>query len=91
MIFTAILAGALQGDHVTGVSNDADRILLTVAVAADFANWLSRKVKANRTEADLLLGINQGLGERLHVNFRPLKNVERQPLSRFGPDAGKFL
>ena len=66
-------------------------MLLTIAVAADFADWLSRKVKTNRTKSHLLLGLYQCLSQGLYLDFGPLENIECQPLSRFWPNAGKFL
>src|SRR5699024_7044194 len=83
------LAGALDGDDVLGLLDDADGGLVPPGVGADPALHALRDVAAGLAEGDLVLDLAEGLHEALDVLGVRLQQVEGDPLGTLRTDPGE--
>ena len=90
MVEPPVLAGALDGNDVLGLLDDADDALVAAGVAADGALGGLGDVAAGLAEADLGLDGAQGLDEALDGGRVGGQDVEGHALGGLGADAGQL-
>jgi hypothetical protein len=79
--------GALDGDDVAGLLDDADLPRVAALVRANPAARAVGEVEADLAEADLLLDLADRVGQRVGVLGVGAQDVEGQPLGGARPDA----
>src|SRR6478735_9315327 len=89
VVGAAELAGALDGDDVLGLLDDADGGLVAARVGADAAALGLRDVAAHLAEPDARLDLGQRRDETRDVLGVGLEQVEGDALGALGPDAGE--
>ena len=90
VVDAVVLVGALHRDHVAGLLDDADHLVLAPCVLADPAARLVGEVEADLAQADPLLDLDDRRGERGGVLGRGAKDVEREPLRGAVADPGQL-
>ena len=91
MVAALVLAGALHGQQIVRLLDDAEQRRVARGVGADAAGVLVGDVEAGRAGDDALLEGDERLGQLAHLVGRPLEEKERHPLGRLGPHAGQPL
>ena len=84
----AILACALDRDHVGGLLDDADQRRVAALVLADPALLALGEVEADLAQPDLLLDLANRVGEAERLGVVGSQDVEREPLGRALTDPG---
>jgi hypothetical protein len=86
----AELVGALDGNDVAGLLDDADDRAVAPLVLADAAARALGEVEAHLAEADLLLHLADRVGEGVGALGVLAEDVEGQPLGAALADSGKL-
>jgi hypothetical protein len=81
------LVGAFERNDVARILHDAQQRAVTSFVTAVCAQLPLRDVEATPAERHPLLRLDDRPRETVGVFGRRLEQVERDPLSRLGPDA----
>ena len=91
MVTTTKCAGALQGQHVGGLFDDAKHVLVAFRIIADAAAGIGGEKAADWARAYGFLGGLQYSGERQRVGFRALQEPDGDALGTARADAGQAL
>src|SRR4051794_8265685 len=83
------LTGALDRHDVLGLLDHTDHGRVASWVTADAAGLLLRHVAAHGAETDLVLDLDEDLGEPAHVGGGGLEQVEREPLGALRAHTGQ--
>mgnify|MGYP002552882474 CR=1 FL=1 len=81
--------GALDGDDVARVGDDADDMFITLRRRADRAEAAVRQIAADGAERDGALGVDDGIGKGLGLLFGQAQHEKREPLCALAADAGQ--
>ena len=87
VVAAAELAGALDGEHVQRLLDDAQPAVVAARVAADRAQRRVADVEAAVAEHDLVADGDQRPRERARLRVGRAQQVVRQALGRLGADA----
>ena len=90
MVDAVVLVHALHRDDVAGLLDDADQAVVAAGVGADAAAGLVGEVEAELAQADLLLDLEHGVGERGAILLGGAQDVKCEPLSGAVADTGKL-
>ena len=90
MVPAAELAGALDGDDVLALLDDAQDGGVAAGVGADAALGVDRDVAARGAEVHLALDLDEDVGEAAHVVGLGVEQVERDALGALRPDPGQL-
>src|SRR3954447_7526940 len=90
VVAPAVLVGALDGDDIAGLLDDADEARVAALVLADAAARLVGQVEAHLAQADALLDLADRVGQRVGVLGVAAQDVEGQALSGALADAGQL-
>src|SRR5215475_15124761 len=90
VIPAAELPDLLDGRHVLRFLHDTEHRWVTAHIHADLALVILCHVPARTAELDLLGNFDQGGRQPAHVLWVRGKQVKRNPLRAFGPDARKL-
>ena len=91
MVAASLFAGFFERDRILGILHNAHCSGVAIGSAANLADRFSRKVKALRAIAHLLLRLHQRGRQRLDFGLRTLENMKSQPLGRFRPNTRQTL
>ena len=91
MVEPVVATGALECEDVQRLLHDADRIEFTHRVGADDARIFLSDVLADGAKDDLLLQLDDRLGERTGFGLGRAEEVVGEALSALGPDAGELV
>ena len=91
VVATAEGAGALDGEHVERLLDDADTGGVAAGVVAEAAGVALGQVLADGAEVDALLDVEQGLGEVVGLGLGGAQDVVGEALGRLGADAGQAM
>lgn len=75
VIYTGILVGVLNGDHIADVADNTNHLFVTLRVGADFADLRIRKIVTLFAIADLLLQRRNRPGQQCDIAVFHLQNV----------------
>src|SRR5690606_28654596 len=89
VVLPAELAGALDGDDVLGLLDDAQDVVAAARVGADPAALPLGDFAADLAEPDLALHLGERVGQALHVGGVRRQDVERDALGALRPDPGE--
>ncbi len=90
VIDALIGVGVLKGEDVLGLLDNADARVVALGVGTDRA-WVGvGDIAADRTERDLLLESQYGVGKKPGLFGRRSQKVVSQTLGALGPHAGEF-
>ena len=89
MVEAAVLAGALDRDHVRGLLDDADQRGVAACVLADPAAWAFGEVGADLAQAHPLPHLADRVGQAECLLLVGPQDVEGEPLSGPLPDPGQ--
>ena len=91
MIAAAVDAGALDGDDVERLFDDADGVGGAVGVGADGAGVGVGDVLADAAELGAVLDLEERVGERFGFGARGAEDVVGEALGALGADAGQAV
>src|SRR5664279_474820 len=91
VVYAVVAACLLYRRDVRWLFDDADHALIARRAGAIDAGINIGNIVANGAEPQLLLQFSDGVSERAGVLGAGSQNMESQPLSVLGSDAGKFF